>query len=73
MKYQYYPQDSCGCNDKYYPMHNTCGIMPNMCDNMPLAMAYVPFQKWSTPLEPCIALEMGTLFEELYLPFTGRR
>ena len=40
-------------------------------DNLPLAMSYVPFQKWTTtyPLEK--ALMRGTLFPDLDLPFKG--
>ena len=40
-------------------------------NNFPLAMSYVPFQKWSTtyPLEK--ALMRGTLFPDLDLPFKG--
>ena len=40
-------------------------------DSLPLAMAYVPFQKWRStyPLEK--ALERGTLFPDLDLPFKG--
>ena len=39
----------------------------------PLAMAYVPWQYWETPLEPCEALEVGTIFSELNKPFLGRK
>lgn len=40
-------------------------------DNLPLAMSYVPFQKWTTtyPLEK--ALMRGTIFPDLDLPFKG--
>ena len=40
-------------------------------NNMPLAMAYVPMQKWRKLYEPEVALERGTLFQELDLPFIG--
>lgn len=40
---------------------------------LPLAMAYVPFQRWSTCIyEPYRALQRGTIFPELDLPFCGR-
>jgi hypothetical protein len=39
---------------------------------MPLAMAYVPMQKWKTVYANDVALNRGTLFPELDLPFTGR-
>lgn len=41
-------------------------------DDMPLAMAYVPWQEWNQVYEPCQALESGTIFPELNLPFLGR-
>lgn len=37
----------------------------------PLAMAYVPWQKWGETYPPDTALCKGTLFPELYLPYTG--
>ena len=42
-------------------------------DSMPLAMTYVPWQKWQNIYKPEIALYAGTIFQELDLPFTGRR
>lgn len=41
--------------------------------SMPLAMAYVPWQKWQNIYKPENALCAGTIFQELDLPFTGRR
>ncbi len=40
-------------------------------NKLPLAMSYVPFQKWQNiyPLEK--ALKRGTLFADLDLPFKG--
>ena len=40
---------------------------------LPLAMAYVPMQKWQKLYEPDVAFERGTIFSELDLPFLGRR
>lgn len=37
------------------------------------AMAYVPWQYFSTPYEPQKALMVGTIFPELDKPFTGRK
>jgi len=34
-----------------------------------LAIASVPPQTWSTPQDPVKALKMGTIFQELNLPF----
>lgn len=41
-------------------------------DNMPLAMAYVPMQRWKTTYEPDVALDNGTIFPELNMPWIGR-
>lgn len=41
--------------------------------SMPLAMAYVPWQKWKNIYKPENALCAGTIFQELDLPFAGRR
>ena len=32
---------------------------------MPVAMAYVPWQKWQDLYDPCKGLERGTIFKEL--------
>lgn len=40
--------------------------------DMPIAMAYVPWQQWRDLYEPCKALERGTLFMELDKPFLGK-
>lgn len=41
--------------------------------DLPIAMAYVPPQKWREVLEPDAALREGTQFRELALHFTGSR
>ena len=38
----------------------------------PLAMAYVPWQRWGDLYCACKALQSGTVFEELDKPFKGR-
>lgn len=59
------------------------GVMPSPmpvsnagcgCDkdiDMPIAMAYVPWQRWNNIYEPCKALMRGTMFPELDKPFLG--
>ena len=37
----------------------------------PLAMAYVPFQKWEEPYDRETALSRGTIFPALDKPFIG--
>ncbi|MCI6857794.1 MAG: spore coat associated protein CotJA [Eubacterium sp.] len=42
-------------------------------DTWPIAMAYVPWQRWQKIYKPEEGLAHGTIFQELDLPFTGRR
>lgn len=42
-------------------------------DSLPLSMAYVPWQSWGNIYKAEDALMQGTIFQELNLPFTGRR
>lgn len=39
---------------------------------LPLAMAYVPFQRWGSIYDPSRALQRGTIFPDLDMPFCGR-
>lgn len=63
---------------------NECGLFcidqaPNMPEmqestfpaHVSLAMMYVPFQRFENTYEPEKALERGTLFQELDMPFYG--
>ena len=51
---------------------DTCNINDSCIDTLPLAMAYVPMQRWKNVYANDVALNRGTLFPELDLPFTGR-
>ena len=42
-------------------------------DQMPPAMAYVPFQNMTETFDLCYALKVGTIFPQLCKPFCGRR
>lgn len=42
-------------------------------DNLPLAMAYVPMQRWKNIYEADVGLDRGTMFQDLDLPFLGDR
>ena len=42
-------------------------------DSLPLAMGYVPCQKYHDTFELCKALQVGTIFPELCKPFCGQR
>ena len=39
----------------------------------PIAMAYVPWQRFGQTYDPCKALCAGTIFPELDKPFCGKR
>lgn len=54
------------------PMTPPCYNANDSLDDMPVAMAYVPWQKWQQIYEPCQALQRGTIFKELDKPFLGR-
>jgi hypothetical protein len=54
---------SCGCGTP----------TPYAGAEFPVAMAYVPWQKLTSVYEPDKALEIGTIFPELNLPFYGGR
>lgn len=41
--------------------------------SLPLAMAYVPWQRWNQTYELDKALACGTIFPELNKPFLGKR
>lgn len=67
---------SCSMPTRPMPMPET--PPPNDFDmrtlgSLPLAMAYVPMQQWNSTYSPSEALERGTLFPELDLPFEGYR
>lgn len=42
-------------------------------EHLPIAMAYVPCQKFSTTYDLNYALRVGTVFPELCKPFCGKR
>lgn len=50
------------------PRRHSCCDEVDYC---PLAMAYVPWQHWCNTYEPAVALDRGTIFPELDLPFLG--
>ncbi len=67
--------DSCGCESELREevKREICNEdLANTClDRMPIAMAYVPFQKWRKVFDAPTGLAHGTIFEELVLPFCG--
>lgn len=49
-----------------------CGSHRDELAGMPLAMAYVPWQKWCKVYDVCEGFQRGTIFKELDMPFEGR-
>lgn len=60
-------------------MREPCGSCKPSCpedrrypvDQMPIAMAYVPWQEWNCIYEANVGYKAGTIFEELDLEFYG--
>lgn len=52
-------------------VNNTAPEMSPFPDKTPVAMAYVPYQKWGETYSHQDALCRGTIFKELDLPFAG--
>lgn len=61
------PAPKCCCD-----MVEDTGIYEH-ADQLPLTMAYVPMQKYTTTFDLCKGLQMGTIFPELCKPFCGKR
>ncbi|MFV0344464.1 MAG: spore coat associated protein CotJA [Anaerocolumna sp.] len=62
------------CQDKrnLSNAHDYCDKHEEKCiDKLPLAMAYVPFQKWKNIYDVSTGLQTGTIFQDLNLPFYG--
>ena len=56
----------CNLKKPEHYMHN-CECL----DELPLAIAYVPWQKWQKIYDAEKGLYRGTIFQELDLPFLG--
>lgn len=78
----YNRENSCGCNNRSdvnrQPecMVDRRASSPEMpcyhmdpLRNMPLAMAYVPWQRWQNIFEADKGFHCGTIFQELHKPF----
>ncbi len=64
---------SCPCDKA-----GACVPAPKDCDfsavdGFPLAMAYVPMQKYENVCSPEEGFAVGTMFGDLNLPFVGRK
>ena len=49
----------------------TDGFDARLLGSLPIAMAYTLMQQWKTAYSPSEALNAGTVFPELNLPFKG--
>lgn len=49
-----------------------CAYRKDELAGMPLAMAYVPWQKWCKIYDVCEGFQRGTIFRELDMPFEGK-
>mgnify|MGYP002645752117 CR=1 FL=1 len=45
---------------------------PMQLEELPLAMAYVPWQHWGNLYSPEKGFERGTIFQDLDFPFHGK-
>ena len=57
--------------DNTRPICQNTGHICDELSNMPIAMAYVPWQEWRNIYEAEKGFHYGTIFEELNKPFRG--
>lgn len=64
-------------NYSFMPPGFVCGVesenQTDIKNALPLAMAYVPMQKWRQIYEKDKGIIRGTIFAELDLPFKGAK
>ena len=58
--------------NEFVGMKPSCDVDIDI-EDMPIAMAYVPWQQWRMIYEPKEALKRGTIFKELDLPFEAAK
>ena len=54
-----------------YRQPTTISVKKDTIEDMPLAMAYVPWQKWKNIYDAEKGFCNGTIFQDLNLPFFG--
>lgn len=74
-----FTQSSCGCVKENTEIKYSCSPCPtnaadgcdpeSICPELPLAAAYVPMQPFTGLVSPDEALERGSSFENLYIPY----
>lgn len=63
------------CKTMHMSPNNNAYIMNSDKNNMshfPIGMSYVPWQNWNKIYRSDIAIDRGTIFQELDLPFLGQ-
>ena len=65
------PNPDCGCATKRKENSSHCDGRRDPLSNLPLAMAYVPWQSWCDIYDICEGYQNGTIFEQLNKPFLG--
>lgn len=68
---QFTRSDADMLNMNFPPMGN-CIPQETVIENVRLAAAYVPFQKYCTRFSPMEGLMKGTVFPELVSPYEGK-
>jgi len=59
------------CKKPEYMMPECRESVCDAVDVCPLAMAYVPWQRWTTTYEPAVGHHRGTIFPDLDKPWVG--
>lgn len=59
--------------NEFVGLEESCNEHIDDLKDMPIAMAYVPWQQWQMIYEPKEALKRGTIFQELDLPFEASK
>ena len=65
-------QSSCQYTSGCAGNRNTDEMFRHLDDHLPVAMGYVPFQKWGKTFELNQAFQIGTIFPDLCKPFCGK-
>ena len=69
---EHHKPEPCECRTPERRPSQPCGCRYDALEDFPIAMAYVPWQKWRNLYEPCKGFQRGTIFEDLSKPFHGR-
>lgn len=62
-----------GYMDKYVCNEDCPDVLGDPINGMPIAMGYVPWQRFCNLYEECEAMYHGTIFHDLDLDFYGKR